>query len=111
MEFARIGGANVSNEVLAEDALEIPWPLIDQLRSRQAYELSHRLDATLYSWLIGTNGIPSGGAVTYGSAGTNFIDRDSPWRGNNAASNKLVYEAIEAFELVLQRARRSRRHR
>ena len=104
VEFARIGGANVSNEVLAEDALEIPWPLIDKLRSRQSFELAKQLDSTLYSWIIGTNGIPSGGAVTYGSAGTNFIARTSPWRGNNDASNKLVYDAIEAFELLLQRA-------
>ena len=106
VDFARIGGANVSNEVIAEDAIEIPWPLIDQLRSRQSYELAKQIDATLYSWITGGSGIGSGTAqnVTYGTAGTNFIARTSPWRGNNDASNKLVYDAIEAFELYLQRA-------
>ena len=106
VDFARIAGADVSNEVLAEDAHEIPWPLIDQLRSRQAYELSKQIDKSLYSWIIGNSGIGSGTPqnVTYGTAGTNFISRTTPWRGNNAASNKLVYESIEAFELYLQRA-------
>ena len=53
VEFTRVGGADVSNEVKVEDALEIPWPLIDKLRSRQAFELSKYADAELYKWLIG----------------------------------------------------------
>ena len=92
---------------LAEDALEIPWPLIDQLRSRQAYELAKQIG--LRRSIRGSSAAAASGPARRRTsptarAGTNFIARTSPWRGKNDASNKLVYDAIEAFELYLQRA-------
>ena len=110
VEFARVGGGDVSNEVLAEDALEIPWPLIDKLRSRQAFELSKYADAELYKWLIGADGLATDRDESYGTDTNKFISRVAPYppSGNNTANTNLakalVYDTIKGFELELQRA-------
>ena len=90
--------------------MEIPWPLIDKLRSRQAYELSKYADEETYKWLIGVNGLAATQDVSLGTATNVYIDRDSPWQpdGNNNANiviaRRLVYDAIKGFSLKLQRA-------
>ena len=110
VEFARIGGGDVSNEVLAEDALEIPWPLIDGLRNRQSYELSKYADDEIYKWIIGTDGLAATQDVSYGTDTNKFISRVAPYGpgGNNntniALARGLVFDAIKGVELKLQRA-------
>ena len=108
VEFSRSGGVQVANEVLTEDALEIPWPLIDDLRSRQGYEMSKKIDEGLYVWITGGSGIST--SVTYGTAGDVFISRVSPFlaKGDTAANTllakRLMYDIVDAFHLKLQRA-------
>ena len=102
VEFSRTGGVQVANEVLAEDAAEIPWPLIDNLRSRQGYEMSKKIDTDIWTWLTGTSGATT--TVNLGTAGTDYIDRDSPYAGSTTKGKKLPFDAIDQFHLKLQRA-------
>lgn len=101
--FKRTGGSQVVNNVLWEDALEIPWPLIDELRSRQAYEIAKRLDDQLYAYLIGANGIAAADAVTYGTS-SRYISRTAPYTVSGTNAIQMVYEALDDYQLKLERA-------
>ena len=101
--FKRTGGSQVANNVLWEDAIEIPWPLIDELRSRQAYEIAKRLDDQLYTYLVGSSGIASADEVTYGTA-TRYIARAAPYTATGTKAGELIWEALDDYQLKLERA-------
>ena len=101
--FKRTGGSQVVNSVLWEDSLEVPWPLINDLRSRQAYEMAKRHDAQLYAYLIGANGISTANAKTYGSA-TKYVSRTAPYEVTGTGAEQMIFEALDDYQLKLQRA-------
>ena len=101
--FKRTGGSQLSNSVLWEDALEVPWSLIDDLRARQGYELAKRFDEQLYTYLVGANGIDSSNALTVGTASVT-ISRTKPYAPTGTNAEQIIFEALDDFQLKLQRA-------
>lgn len=100
-KFERSGGLTVANKVLWEDQIEVPWAVVEETRSRQAYEMSKTLDDKVYAAITaaiaGETSTPNFQA--YGS-NTNSIDRVSG-KAANAAAEALPYEIIDDFSLKL----------
>ena len=103
VDFKRTGGSMVSNEVLWEDSVEVPWALIDDLRSRQAYEMAKRWDAQLYAYLTGKTGIADADAASYGSA-TKYVGITAPYAPTGTGADRMIFEALDDYQLKLQRA-------
>ena len=99
--FQRSGGFAAANEVLWEDAIELPWPAVERTRSRQTYEMRKEIDEAIYAAITaeiaGETSTPNFEAL---GSNTNSISRTTG-KAANAAAKALIYEAIDDFSLKL----------
>ena len=99
--FERSGGLSISNTIDWEDVIELPWPVVEQTRSRQAYEMSKSLDDAIYTYIdgqiAGETSTPNFEAL---GSNTNNIDRVTG-RAATSAASELVYDAISDYNLKL----------
>ena len=99
--FTRSGTIEIANDVLWEDALELNWPVVEEMRSRQAYAMSLRLDDKIYDAAVtAIQGETSTPNFTALGSNTNSINRSTGKAATSAAAG-LVYEAIDEFSLKL----------
>ena len=99
--FTRSGGYSTSNEVLWEDAVELPWPAVERTRSRQTYEMGKQIDGAIYTAIRG--GLGSGSKTKFGSD-TNSIARTAPYAAANDTARAYPREILDAFALKMERA-------
>ena len=97
----RVGGYSASDEVLWEDALELPWDAVGRTRDRQSYTLAHDIDTAMYT----TARAAAGSTLTGGVDGSTYIDRDAPYEAKIAAgSTHPLVAVIKLFSIVAYRA-------
>ena len=100
IDLTRKGGYSSANVVPYEDALESPWPMVEETRSRQRYALGFQIDrgvlSEMQSDLTAT-------PTAYGST-TNYIARTGAYAPKTAAARALPRQILDAFDLKLQRA-------
>ena len=101
VKLTRSGGFSTANQVLWEDALELPWDAVGRTRSRQVYALRRQIDTAMYTAARAA----AGTTITTGAAGATFVSRTAPYTYTLAAGVRHpVLTAIEAFALVAYRA-------
>ena len=101
VKLARIGGYDVSNVILWEDAVELPWPVVERTRSRQVYEAAHYVDTAVFdNALAGASQ-----TISIGAADTYRVQKTFPYAADiPAGSDHPVYAAIQSFSLAMYRA-------
>ena len=101
VKLGRSGGYSLSNEVLWEDALELPWDAVGRTRSRQVYAMAQAIDIAMYTAAHTAAGM----TITAGTAGTVFVSNSAPYNYTVPATGRHpVLQAIEAFALIAYRA-------
>lgn len=97
--LTRSGGYASAEQVLWEDGLELPWPAVEQTRSRMTYQIAKEIDKALFA-LVTTH---AGTAVDLGST-TDYIARATPYAASTAAAKKLPFTCIQQFATKAKRA-------
>ena len=101
LTFTRSGGISVANKVLWEDTLELPWSVVEQTRSRQAYEMAKTLDDKVYAAITAAIAAETStpNFQAYGS-NTNNINRTTG-KAATSAAQALPYEIVDDYSLKL----------
>ena len=50
----RSGGYSARNDIPWDDVLELPWPVISRVRSRQVWAMRNQIDRAVYAGIAGT---------------------------------------------------------
>lgn len=94
----RSGGYSARNDIPWDDVLELPWPVISRVRSRQTWAMKNSIDKAVYDAMR----TAAGQTVTGGTAGNTFVSRASPYTATIATGRRHpVAEAIELFALAM----------
>lgn len=101
LEFTRSDGSQASNEIDVEDEAELPWPVAEQTRSRQMYQMRQSVDAKIFAAWIGGIGTGSAEQTTLGAA-ADTISRSNPLT-TAGLGYELVYHALRAYSVKLER--------
>ena len=101
INFTRSGGFSSANKIDAEDVMELPWPVLEQTRSRQAYEMRKEIESAVYAIITAAiaaeTSTPNFEAL---GSNTNNISRTTGKAATSAAA-ALIYDAIDDFSLKL----------
>ena len=95
LTFTRSGGHAISNFIGVEDELEANWPVLEEWRNRQAYELGRQVNNSI---LTAIRGYPNN-SVQLGTT-SNRINPNGTWNNNNARA--LPHDAIDQWSLLIQ---------
>ena len=96
LTFERSGGFATTNVVPWEDAMEVPWPVLEQTRARQTYEMRRQIDRALWAAMLA--GVASSDTTRIGTATSVYITPTFPYNVAGAAG-KLIYDAVRQFAL------------
>ena len=99
LNFTRSGGYAAANEILWEDLLELPWPVADETRARQVYEMQQSIDEDIYADVLG--GIAGADTDRLGTATSLFLSRAAPYSATGDVG-KLVMDIIDDYSLKCQ---------
>lgn len=97
LEFKRSGGFSTSNKIKWEDAIELPWPVVEQTRARQQYVMNQQFDHAIYGKVLA--GIAAGDTKTVGTKGSISLSIAGVQQG---AIGKAIWDAIKAWNLTLE---------
>ena len=100
--FTRSGGFSTANEVLYEDAMELPWPVVERTRSRQIYTLRRQIDHGIYSRVNASVPSGAGNTIALGS-NANSISRTPPYAAANNNARGLPREILRQYASFLER--------
>lgn len=90
--LARADGYSSSMEIDWEDAMEVPWPVVERYRSRVSYSIRHEIDTKVFDFAIGAASTTN----QFGAAGTDYIDVATGNKEvNPGTEDGLVVRAIE----------------
>ena len=99
--FTRSGGYTDADEIPWEDAMELPWPVVEETRSRQRYEMGKSIDGAIYSAM--RTGLASGSKTKFGTD-TNNIARTAPYAAATDTARGYPKAILKAFNLKMKRA-------
>jgi len=99
LTFSRTAGFSEANEILWEDAMEIPWPVVEQTRRRQVYVMRKAIDEGLYANILA--GIASADTTRIGTATSVFLPRAAPYTPTGDVG-ELIFQIIEDYSLKLE---------
>ncbi len=101
--FGRSGSKSSSQFIGAEDILETPWNIVEEYRSRAAYEIRNEIDRAIYNLIRGYPNNTT--ALGDGSARLGINPDGSPMgnnKGEREASGRLVYEVVRQWSRLLE---------
>ena len=96
LTFTRSGGYAASNFVGWEDEFEAPWPVVEEYRSRQAYEVRNQIDTAI---LNAMRGFPNNTTTLGDGSDGDYIDASGDPKGSGAS---LPYEAIDGWATLCE---------
>lgn len=104
LSFTRSGGFASSMEIPWEDAMELPWPVVERTRSRMTYELRRQIETAIFGRITAAIAAETStpNFVAYGD-NTDYIDR-ATGKASTDAARALVYDALDDFSLKLEEA-------
>ena len=104
LEFSRSGGFRSSMMIPWEDAMELPWPVVERTRSRMTYVLRRQIETGIYNRITAAIAAEAStpNFVAYGDS-TDFISRTTG-RASTDDARSLIYQALDDFSLKLEDA-------
>ena len=94
----RSGGYSARNDIPWDDVLELPWPVISRVRSRQVWAMRNQIDRAVYAAIAATPSM----TIEAGAAGDTYVARITPYGAVLATGKRHpVAEAIELFALEM----------
>ena len=101
LNFTRSGGFSISNEILYEDVIELPWDVLAETRARQQYEMNKSLDEAIYAAVLA--GVANSDTTRIGTAGGSgtFLRPAAPYSAMGDVG-KLIADVIDDFSLKCQ---------
>ena len=98
--LTRKGSKAASNKIDWEDAIELPWPVVDRYRSSQSYFIAHDIDTAIYDAIVA---LPSG-TITAGAGDTHRVQKTFPYAADiPAGRDHPLYDAINMLALNMVR--------
>ena len=101
VELTRSGGYSARNDIDWEDAMELPWDVVERYRERQIWQLRHSCDVGMYT---GARAAAST-TITGGAAGSTYVPNSHNYIATIASGHEHpVTEAIMKTALQMNRA-------